>query len=292
MSLILGGHRGSGCTDHSFYLLNQKEEQENTIKSFKKAFSDGASYIELDVILSEDKECLALHSVIPEDHFFEKIPEKNLNLLKLEKILTYYAGRKPHKINTLAQILLALKRQKKTKTPWTVNIELKGVIGSNQEYDGFELCEAVKKVIEKTQFPNEKLLFSSFCFHNLLIMKQLIPQAKFGLLLSEKNHLEPCYSNYQKSLQHSYLPFYPFLLRELPLKFVDYLHPETSSITIEKLDLIKNDFNLNAWTLFEELSELFISNHIKFSQYASKLGMSYTLITDHVYEINHFLTET
>lgn len=191
MELRLGGHRGCGCTDHE-YTLNQRPQRkiptENTLESIKNAFSQGADFVEIDVILTKDDIPLSIHNVKPNDHFFKTKPKKYLNLLDYNQIKEYKTGRKGQgDIAKLEEILKLPEIQSSSldHCPFKLNIELKGVQSSDQKYDGESLIPLTAKTISKSEVDQNRILLSSFCLENIIQMSQLLPNAHYGMLFCE-----------------------------------------------------------------------------------------------------------
>lgn len=64
-NIVLGGHRGMGCTDHPFYAQRRDIASlppENSLLSFMQAYREGAAYVELDAVVLGDQEVVCLHA--------------------------------------------------------------------------------------------------------------------------------------------------------------------------------------------------------------------------------------
>lgn len=247
---LLGGHRGCGCTDHEFYSFRGRQiPVENTLRSFELAFSMGASYIETDAVMSSDGVVFCMHSVIPGDHFFGGGPKMLLNRLPFREIRKHKTGRQANgevaEMTAVNGILPEV-----TGVPFNINIEIKGVQGSGQQFDeGFvnKLADSV------SSFHTKSILWSSFALENLLEMAERLPESSYGMLFSEKAETRALYQNFEKSRRHQFLPFdrrhIEFVLETFGCRPI-YLHPESKTILPEISDLRENILGINSWSLF------------------------------------------
>jgi glycerophosphoryl diester phosphodiesterase len=265
-NIKIGGHRGMGCTDHPFTLKRPQPDTrptENTSESVKQAFQKGCDFVEVDVVLTKDKTPVCLHNVIPEDHFFDKIPDKPINLLDYHELLKYQCGRTlKSKVSTLGEILETTKRHSKKTNTFDINIELKGNQSSNQKATGLrELCKAVSKSVTNSKLEPQRILISSFCLEMLLTMVKEIPNCQYGILFAEENGTKPLFSNYQKDFGYQSINFTIENINEIEkycnlnnvdFSIIRYLHPEIKTVNSEILDyiLVRNK-ELNLWTLYE-----------------------------------------
>ena len=248
-----GGHRGCGCTDHQFYGFRDKQTPiENTKQSFMQAFSEGAAYIETDAVMSKDGKIFCLHNVVPNDHFFASKPDNLLNLLQFSKIVRHKTGRYgTGEITLLSDALTTLPQN--TNTPFTINIEIKGVQGSGQAYETNDFIDRLAESVQGIQ-PN-RILWSSFALQNIISMQQRLPESHYGMLFSEKLHPSPIYSNMCNSTHYKYLPFSLESIQEVMNAWTGnkiYLHPESKSVFPELITFREQIAGINSWSLFPE----------------------------------------
>ncbi len=246
----LGGHRGCGCTDHEFYSFRGiQTPAENTLDSFKQAFDLGASYIETDAVMSSDGVVFCMHNVAPSDHFFVSTLGALLNRLPFREIRKHKTGRRGD--GTVAEMVaVAGVLPPASGTPFNINIEIKGVQGSGQQFDkGF----VDKLAASVSLFDTKSILWSSFALENILEMSNRFPDSSYGMLFSEKAEPRALYQDFENSKRHQCLPFdrrhIEFVLETFGGKPI-YLHPESRTPLPELSDLRESIFGVNSWSLF------------------------------------------
>lgn len=298
--LKLGGHRGLGCTDHDFYQTRRDISNlpvENTLESIKTAFDHGADYIETDAVMSADGVIFTLHNVVPKDHFFAStIPPKLLNTMDFAEIQKYNIGREnTGKIARLSDVLNLIAQIDPKTLPWAINIEIKGVQGSGQDYEDKAYIANLAKTVEESNLPADRILWSSFSMENIIRMSYKFPESKFGMLFSEKEQPRAIYANHQHDFRFQYLPFEmnymdmiqdEWLLSACPDAVLEYAHPEIMTVTPEKIAALAGDgFGLNVWALFEEFNETRQEVYKNLASHAANSGVPFTVITDYLAEM-------
>jgi len=155
---------------------------ENTLDSIKLAKQLGLNWVEIDVKITKDLIPILLH-----DNCLDRTTDgKGLPInINYDYIKNLDAGIFFHKhptqiyIPTLSEVLLFSQ-----ENDINLNIELKPNLG-------FELenVQAIANVILSSNFSNQ-YYFSSFDWQSITSMKELIPNAYFGLLIDEfdKDH--------------------------------------------------------------------------------------------------------
>lgn len=296
----LGGHRGMGCTDHTFYQDKRDIAHlpvENTLDSFEMAFANGADYVELDAVMSRDGVIFTLHNVVPGDHFFaDKKPNAMLNEMDFASIQSYNTGRyELGRISSLADTLNTLSKIDPNTLPWVVNIELKGVQGSGQAFETNGFLEAVAKTVQGSPVSPSRILFSSFCFENISRMSHLLPTSHYGMLFNEDNNQTAIYSTHQQNVAYQYLPFNAnniTLVNELwekhasPATCLGYLHPEVDTITEETLIVAKENLqSINCWAYLEPMSQKRAEQYAELKYLCDKHSLHLTIITDYLKEL-------
>jgi glycerophosphoryl diester phosphodiesterase len=244
--IYIGGHRGMGCTDNEFCLKYRDITQypvENTVESITAAFNAGADYVEIDAVMSKDGTLFTLHNVVPQDHFFgAKVPPDLLSKMDFSDILAFRSGRNENgTVSTLEDLLAAVASLDPHTADFCINIEMKGVQGSG--------------------IPPERILFSSFCLENILQMSQLLPDAQYGMLFTDKTVVTPNYTDHQDDMRYQSIPFDPQHIMDIvsvwdreaaPEARLKYLHPEIHSITPETVRVAKGlGLGINSWSIHE-----------------------------------------
>jgi glycerophosphoryl diester phosphodiesterase len=159
---IIFGHRGAS-----------NYAPENTLSSFQTAFNQGASAIELDVMLSSDEELVIIHDTTVDRTTISngKVNELTLDVLKKfdagSKYSTKYQG---EKIPTLDEVFDL------TGGRFLVNIELK-----NYHSPRDCLVEKVIDLVIKRNM-NDSVIFSSFLPGNIIKVRKRLPNAPAALL--------------------------------------------------------------------------------------------------------------
>ena len=164
---------------------------ENTLNSIQLAFKLGLKWIEVDVKISKDLIPILLHDDIldrttngkglPIDYNYE-------DLKKLDAGSFFYNCSTKIYIPTLNEVLSFCK-----KNDINLNIELKPNYGfENQNVN------AIAKLLKCFNFTNQ-FYFSSFDWNSIILMKNLLPDANYGLLIDEfsqnnslKNVIDVC----------------------------------------------------------------------------------------------------
>jgi glycerophosphoryl diester phosphodiesterase len=299
MPFFVGGHRGYGCTDHSFYSKFRNLNSipaENTCASIKRAFEEGADFVEVDAVYSADRHIFVLHNVMPSDHFFVLAPEQELNKLKWSSFKSLPIGRAQNgALADLHSILTLIKKQDPHTAPFSVNIELKGVQGSRQPADQDWYFQSVRDAVVHAGFKQNRILFSSFSLASVIKMAALMPLAHYGMLFQEQASLRPIYSDHDHSFFHQYIPFNATNVRRVKYEFhnnvtnrarLKYLHPEISTITNAEIEaLLACDWNFNVWALFERLTPQRRAKYARLIRTASSHKAAIGIITDYTPEI-------
>jgi glycerophosphoryl diester phosphodiesterase len=265
-NIKIGGHRGMGCTDHPFTLERPKPNTrptENTTESVRQAFQKGCDFVEVDVVLTKDNIPVCLHNVIPEDHFFDKIPDRPINMLNYNELLKYECGRtKKSQVSTLEQILEVTHNNSQRTLSFDINIELKGIQSSNQKATRLDdFCRVVAETLRNSKLETPRILISSFCLEMLIVMMQEIPECQYGMLFAEINGSKPLFSDHQRDFAFASINFSMDNLKKIenhcentnidPAN-IKYLHPEIKTIDSEILNYsIGQGKQINTWSLYE-----------------------------------------
>ena len=295
--IAVGGHRGMGCTDHDFYQTRRKISElpvENTLESIKGAYTAGADYVEIDAVMSSDGVLFTLHNVVPADHFFAAAkPAGMLNQLTFDEIKRFATGRHDQgQIVPLTDILQAIAEVSPKTLPWDVNIEIKGVQGSDQPIESNDYIKKLASAVKESALPAERVLFSSFALHNVMAMSHQLPKAQYGMLFGEKPDPRPIYADRRDNPSCQYLPFNPAhaaIVKGLwgegasRTAELNYFHPEFASITPDTIMLAdKHDAGINSWALFEEMTPERRAAYGRLADACQAEDVPFTVITDYI----------
>lgn len=295
--LAVGGHRGMGCTDHDFYQSRRKIAElpvENTLESIIAAYVAGADYVEIDAVMSADGVLFTLHNVVPADHFFAAAkPAAMLNQMTFDEIKRFGTGRGDNgRIMPLSDILQAIAEVSPKTLPWDVNIEIKGVQGSDQPIEKNDYIKNLASVVKNSPLPIDRVLFSSFALHNVMAMSHELPKAQYGMLFGEKPDPRPIYADHRDNPSCQYLPFNPAhtaIVKGLwgegaaPRAELGYFHPEFASITPDTIMLAdKHDVGINSWALFEEMTPARRMAYTRLADACQAEDVPFSVITDYI----------
>ena len=150
---------------------------ENTIDSIKLAKKIGLDWIELDIKISKDLIPIVFHDDTLERTTNGKgsiIDYIYKDLKKLDAGYSFYKQRTKIYIPSFEEILLLSK-----KSNINLNIELKPNKGFEEKN-----VKSIDKTLKQSQFFNE-YYFSSFDLKSLIMMKELLPNANYGLLVDK-----------------------------------------------------------------------------------------------------------
>lgn len=296
-SVRLGGHRGFGCTDHDFYQDKRDIAAlpvENTLASIKSAFAHGADYIETDAVMSKDGIIFTLHNVVPADHFFAtQKPHDMLNKMNYAEIATYKTGRNHNGIITpIHDVLNYIATADRKTLPWAINIEIKGVQGSGQDYEDNYYLQNLVQTVHQSNLPADRILWSSFCLENIIRMSHALPMSRYGMLFSEKSDLAAIYADHQDDLRYSYMPFQAEHIDAVyqtwqtaahPDAALQYVHPEILTVSPDTIrHIVQYGMGINSWALFETLNEDRQTVYQKAVQLAAQYNVPFTVITDYL----------
>ena len=166
MAVQIWAHRG-----------NSSEFPENTMEAFSSALAIGADGLELDVHFTQDQQIVVTHDECIErvsdgkgrvvDHTYDELQSFNFNKTKPNSVAKA-------KLPLLSQVLELVK-----PTQAMINIEIKNGIVA---YEGIE--KAILDLVNDFGM-QDRILYSSFNHFSLMILKQISPQSRIGLLYSE-----------------------------------------------------------------------------------------------------------
>lgn len=149
---------------------------ENTMSAFKAAIKVGADGIETDVHMTRDGELVLIH-----DESLERttdgrgrVVDKTFAELRTANAAFRFGGEEP--IPTLEAFLKLVK-----PTPLLVNLELKTDV---EHYRGIE--RRLIEIVERTGFPAERLIVSSFNHETLRHLRELTTEYELAALSSKR----------------------------------------------------------------------------------------------------------
>jgi glycerophosphoryl diester phosphodiesterase len=256
----LQGHRGA-----------RGLKPENTIPAFITALDFGVTTLELDVVITKDKQVIVSHepymspSICLDSTGQLFTDEKKFNIYKLtyEEIRSFDCGSKgndrfPEQIKEVVQkpllkdVIIAVENHIKNKSSYEVdyNIEIKSSEkGDNKEHPSLaEFSDLVYKSIDE-YLPWQRVVIQSFDFRVLNYWHKKYPNVRLAALVENVKSPE---SNL-KSLGFTpsiYSPYYKLLNKEK----IDYLH----SLSVENPEKAKAKLRVIPWTVNEpsEMLEL------------------------------------
>lgn len=162
---MIAGHRGAASL-----------APENTLAGFKKVLQSGVKWIELDTQLSADNTPVIFH-----DETVDRCTNGSSRVadLSLEQLQALDAGSwfseefSGEKILTLEQTLVFF-----MENDLNMNLEIKIYHALQVQ----PLVEKVAKVLAQVNFPNEKLIISSFSESALAQCHQVMPETRLGYI--------------------------------------------------------------------------------------------------------------
>lgn len=296
-SVKIGGHRGMGCTDHSFY---QKSRDilslpvENTTESILAAFDAGADYIETDAVMSGDGVLFILHNVVPKDHFFaDAMPPDSLNKMRFSDITRFTTGRHENgRVCSLAEVLKGIAGVDPKTGDFAINIEIKGVQGSGQPYEANDFLQKLAVEVKSSPLALDRVLFSSFSLANIIGMSHLLPAARYGMLFADRPESRPIYADRQDDIECRYLPFDVTHIDRVfgiwqekaqGAAKLSYLHPEIATMNADTIGAAAGrGCGINCWALFEEFDQARADLYLNKASACQKAGVPFTIITDYI----------
>lgn len=181
---------------------------ENTLPAMMKAVELGVTTLEMDVVITADKQVVLSHEPFfnheittkPDGGFVTEVEERSLNIYKMNytELLKYDVGLKPHprfakqeKIPAIKPLLTDVitavesKVEEKKKKPF-YNIETKCLPASDNIYhpQPAEIVELLMGVINEKGIVN-RVIVQSFDFRTLQYLHQKYPSVKTAMLIED-----------------------------------------------------------------------------------------------------------
>jgi glycerophosphoryl diester phosphodiesterase len=219
---------------------------ENTLSAFVKAAQLGAKWVEFDVTLAACGEPIVFHDDTLErttDGAGEVTAYPYFFLQTLDAGGWFSSAFSHERIPTLSQILAFLKAMK-----MGANIELKA-------WPGHEV-EVVKKVLEVTQsyfnLTDPAILFSSFSFDMLTVLRNQAPDCHIGLLLHE---WEPNWQTVCENLQCVAVHVNEEIMTEKAAAEIKGMNKYLLCYTVNRLPRAKTLYELGVDALFTDVPD-------------------------------------
>jgi len=149
---------------------------ENTLSSFKKAIELGLNWVETDTQLSADEVPVVIHDKTVDrcSNGWGSVRYLSVNQIQQLDAGSWFSSEFKHQqIPTLEQVLTLCKTHH-----LHINLELKYYY----DKDISLLCQRVKEIIHKIDFPENELIFSSFSHKIMLEIKEVLPHIRRGQL--------------------------------------------------------------------------------------------------------------
>jgi glycerophosphoryl diester phosphodiesterase len=303
MSVWVGGHRGSGCTDHArFAGRDPRLPAENSLESVARAFAEGADFVEIDAAVSADGQVFVLHNVVPGDHFFGEKPTAPLNTLRWRDFRDLAIGRNGNgRVCLLAEMLALIATKAPRGRPFAVNIELKGAQKAGQPWDGEGFLDAVAKVVADSPVAVEKVLFSSFALRNVIGMAGRLPKAQYGMVFTPSPIGQTLHIGERGAYDVKALPFRIAHVERCAALFssnvtdgakLSRLHPEAGTLSDKTLRTLgAKGWAFTTWGLFERLTEARRAHYLGLIAAAGEAGVDLAVITDEVAAMRGLVTD-
>ena len=282
--VLIGGHRGSGCTDNrECRKINSADFPENTLKAFEKAFDDGADFIEIDVVKTADNNLVLIHSNKLSNHVFNQNVKKFVGDYTLEELRNYRVGFFSNGIiPTLEEALKLTEKYRKNNGKLFVNIEIKDVKGTSLEKQSNpSLPELLTKYVKDRE---DWIVFSSFDINDLIECRKLMPNIKRAMLFDSYKIFER--KIYSKG-DSRYLNFSEKNIKKAKeLADISFCHPELKTVNRKNIKLCGEiGLDVNSWRFHEDFPEKevrYVNNFIRLAKvYKIEIG----IITDFIKEM-------
>lgn len=288
MSVIIGGHRGSGCTDSAHaQTIGQKKAPENTLESIQAAIDNGAKLIEIDVIQTADNKLVVTHSNQLSDHVFTTPNPGVVADYTFEELQQFDVGLEgTHKMPLLADVLGLCENV-------ILNIEIKDIKGTETPKFAEDRPPLVDLLTAEIRDYKGALILSSFSTWDLEAMKERLPDVPRAQLFDTAAKEErPIYDETcpDKSV---YMQFtVENILEAIRRADVQYAHPCIDSMNADVVaKCAEHNLGINTWALGEVLPEndkAAIQNAVSLCR---EHGVQLGLITDYTPEMLELLPQ-
>lgn len=208
---------------------------ENTIPAFKYALDQGVTTLELDVVITKDKQVVVSHEpwmssnicLMPDNSKIKDEKKYNIYELTYEEVKEFDCGgltntRFPEQqsLNVskplLSDVIKEVERHIKSYTLYEVdyNIEIKSTEEGDNEYHPSveEFSELVYSLVDQ-YLPMERVVIQSFDFRVLKYWNKKYPRVRLAALVENNRSIESNLANIGFK-PHIYSPYYKLLSRK------------------------------------------------------------------------------
>ncbi len=240
---------------------------ENTIPAFKKALDLGMTTLELDVVISKDKQVIVSHEPFfsaeicldTQGKEIKKEEEKKYNIYTYTygQIKSFDCGSKGNsrfpeqqkmKVSKplLSEVFIAMEQYRKEKNLplFNYNIEIKSTPEGDNTYHPApqEFSDLVYGVIKK-HIPVDRITLQSFDFRVLQYWHQKYPQVQLAALVANTKSTE---QNLQELgfTPHIYSPYYEMLINQAEVKKIQDQGMQLIPWTVNDVQMMKK---LQSW---------------------------------------------
>ena len=280
--VIVGGHRGSGCTDSPHAKkIGQEKPAENTIESIQEAIRNGAKLIEIDVIQTKDNRLVVTHSNQLSDHVFNVEEPGLVSEYTLDKLKGLDVG--PKFNGTIPE----LKEVLNVTQDITLNIEIKDVKGTDDVKQLDDRPMLVDLLAEELKGYEGDTILSSFSLWDLQEMSKRLPDSNLAILFDTAEKEErPIYGEDCPD-QSAYLQFTPENVKAINDEVdIEYVHPCIDSVNETNINICSElGLGVNTWALDEPLPEQDHENIENLVFLCNKKNVQLGLITDYTPEM-------
>lgn len=300
--MMIGGHRGFGRTDSAFAQempVTKGKPAENTLESIRKTYRAGGDFVEFDTIQTKDDRIVVLHSNRLSDHFFIPLSHEFVAELTLEELQKLPVGAEKNGfVSTLDDILKMILDEADFSNDFVVNIELKDVkedpgipfISQSPKHKKGHptLITLVADIIRKVNFPLDKIMFSSFSYHDLIEMKKIFPNGRYAALF-ERGDTDLSAKMYpDQNLDHEM--FRHFTKENINLVLsdigVEAVHPYFFDVTDDMIAFCASKgLMINAWFYMEAMPEENREKILHVMNTCKKHNVPFNLMTDYTPEM-------
>ena len=153
---------------------------ENTLNSIELAYKLGLNWVEVDVKISQDLVPLLLHDALLDRTTTGEGSPIDFNYSEIKKLdagMFFYKYSTNIYTPTLQEVLMFCEKHK-----MGLNIELKPNLGFEKQN-----ITAIANLLRNFNFTNQ-YYFSSFDWNSIIMMKEFLPYAYYGLLIDDFNN--------------------------------------------------------------------------------------------------------
>lgn len=286
MTVIIGGHRGSGCTDSPHAQnIGQVKPPENTLESIELAIKNGAKLIEVDAVQTADNHLVVIHSNALSNHVFgHQSSESDIGFVAdhtLEDLQQFKVG--PHGTHTIPTLREVLDLCKDV----ALNIEIKDVKGTDTAKFTAGKPTLVDLLADEIAEHPGSIIVSSFSIWDLVAMKERLPDVPRAQLFETiKKDERPIYGDDCPDDSWYRMFNVANVLEAIRRADVQYVHPCIDSMHEEVVALCEQyNLSINTWALHENLPAQMHAQIATAVNLCKEHGVQLGIITDFVPEM-------